>query len=357
MSGRAGCAMVESSTIGELGEFSLIDRIRKLLPSVSGSVRQGIGDDAAVIGQPGGEVLLVTTDMLVEGVHFDCSFLSAGNLGAKALAVNLSDIAAMGGIPTCYFLGLGLPPSMPLTWFTDFIAGMVHAADHHGVQLLGGDTVASKQITIALTVHGRVTEDEIVYRKGARPGDLLYVSGTLGDSALGLRLLQQGQRAVMEEKPVECFLMNRHRQPQPRIQLARRLAESHLATSMLDISDGLLGDLGHLLVAGTRLGAEIILEQLPLSTAYRQLQSLDSLTGYLPALTGGEDYELLFTVSAEREDELAGVMKKTGDRITCIGSVAEKPGIRLTMPGGARLSADDLHGYDHFSVSQLSELH
>jgi len=353
----SGCAMVESPTIGELGEFALIDRIRKLLPPVSWSVKQGIGDDAAVICQSGGEALLVTTDMLVEGVHFDCSFISAADLGGKALAVNLSDIAAMGGIPTCCFLGLGLPPSLPLAWFTDFIAGMLDTAGHHGVQLLGGDTVASAQITIAITMHGRAAETEIVYRKGAKPGDRIYVSGTLGDSALGLHLLQQGKRPDMDRKPAESFLINRHRRPQPRIQLAHRLAGIHLVSSMLDVSDGLLGDLDHLLAAGGRLGAEIILDQLPLSPAYRQLQSLDLLDGYLPALTGGEDYELLFTVSPEREDELAGITMEVGAALCCIGRIEEKAGIRLKLPGGQLFSADDLHGYDHFSVSQLSELH
>jgi thiamine-monophosphate kinase len=345
--------MVEKPAVGDCGEFALIDRIRKLLPPVSGPVKLGIGDDAAVICQPGGEALLVTTDMLVEGIHFDCSFISAADLGCKALAVNLSDIAAMGGIPTCCFLGLGLPPSLPLAWFTDFIAGMLDTAGHHGVQLLGGDTVASAQITIAITVHGRAAEAEIVYRKGAKSGDRIYVSGTLGDSALGLHLLQQGKRPDMDKKPAESFLINRHRRPQPRIQLAHRLAGTHLASSMLDVSDGLLGDLGHLLVAGGRLGAEIILDQLPLSPAYRQLQSLDLLDGYLPALIGGEDYELLFTVSAEREDELAGITMEAGVALRCIGSIDEKVGIRLKLPDGQLFSADDLHGYDHFSAHNV----
>ncbi len=343
--------MSDKPVVGDCGEFGLIDRIRKLLPPVSGPVKLGIGDDAAVICQPGGEALLVTTDMLVEGVHFDCSFIPAVDLGYKALSVNLSDIAAMGGVPSCYFLDLGLPPSLSLTWFTDFITGMLDIAGHHRVQLLGGDTVASAQITIAITVHGRAAEAEIVYRQGAKPGDRLYVSGTLGDSALGLHLLQQGKRPDMDESPAESFLINRHRRPQPRIQLAHRLAVAHLASSMLDISDGLLGDLDHLLLADGRLGAEIILCQLPLSPAYRQLQSLDSLDGYLPALTGGEDYELLFTVSAEREDELAALLVESDVGVCCLGTIEEQAGIRLKLPGGQLLSADDLHGYDHFLIA------
>jgi len=346
--------MVEKPAVGDCGEFALIDRIRKLLPPVSGSVKLGIGDDAAVICQPGGEALLVTTDMLVEGVHFDCSFISAVDLGCKALAVNLSDIAAMGGNPACCFLGLGLPPSLPLDWFQDFITGMLDTAGHHGVQLVGGDTVASGQITIALTMHGRAAETDIVYRKGAKPGDRIYVSGTLGDSALGLRLLQQGKRPDREEKTAAWFLTNRHRRPQPRVQLAQRLAKAHVASSMLDVSDGLLGDLGHLLVAGGRLGAEIILDHLPLSPAYQELQSLDVPAGYLPALTGGEDYELLFTVAAGRENELAGITMATGVGLHCIGSIEEETGIRLKLPGGQLLPADDLHGYDHFAVHNVS---
>lgn len=342
--------MVEKLTVGECGEFSLIDRISNLLPPVKGPVKLGIGDDAAVISQPGKEALLVTTDMLVEGVHFDCSFISAADLGFKSMAVNLSDIAAMGGIPACCFLGLGLPPSLSLDWFTDFIAGMLDAAGRYGVQLLGGDTVASSRITIALTMHGRAVETDIVYRKGAKPGDRLYVSGTLGDSALGLQLLQQEKRPDTEEESAACFLTNRHRRPQPRIQLAQRLARAHVTSSMLDVSDGLLGDVDHILTASGRLGAEITLDRLPLSPAYQELQSLEALEGYLPALTGGEDYELLFTVAAGRENELAGITMATGVGIRCIGSIEEKPGIRLKLPGGQLLPADDLHGYDHFAV-------
>jgi len=346
--------MVEKPTVGECGEFVLIDRISNLLPPVREPAKQGIGDDAAVICQPGKEALLVTTDMLVEGIHFDCSFISAADLGCKALAVNLSDIAAMGGIPTCCFLGLGLPPSLPLDWFKDFITGMLDTAGHHEVQLLGGDTVASGQITIAITMHGRAAEADIVYRKGAKPGDRIYVSGTLGDSALGLQLLRQGKRPDMNGKPAESFLMNRHRRPQPRIQLAQRLAETHLASSMLDVSDGLLGDLDHILVASGCLGAEIILDRLPLSPAYQKLQSLDLLDGYLPALTGGEDYELLFTLPAEREDGLAGIAMEPGVALRCIGSIEEKAGIRLKLSGGQLFSADDLHGYDHFAGHNVS---
>lgn len=345
--------MAEKATIGDCGEFVLIDMIRELLPPVSGAAALGIGDDAAVIRRPGGKSLLVTTDMLVEGVHFDCSFIAAADLGSKSLAANLSDIAAMGGIPTCCFLALGLPSSLSLAWFRDFIAGMAASAGRHEVQLLGGDTVACERITIAITVHGQAEEADIVYREGAKPGDRLYVSGTLGDSALGLYLLQRGKRPELEKEPAEYFLVNRHRQPQPRISLARRLAGARLPTSMLDVSDGLLGDLDHLLVAGGGLGAEIVLDQLPLSPAYRQLQSMDLLEGYLPALTGGEDYELLFTVAGEHGHALAGIAMETGVKLRCIGTIEKKAGIRLRFPGGRLLSAADLHGYDHFSADNV----
>ncbi len=343
--------MVEKEpVVGADGEFSLIERIRKLLPPVREPATMGLGDDAAVIRQADGQVLLVTTDMLVEGVHFDRSFMSAADLGYKSLAVNLSDIAAMGGIPTCCFLSLALPPSLSLSWFTAFMAAMVDAAGSFDVQLLGGDTVAADKMVIAVTMHGRSAAADVVYRKGGQPGDRLYVSGTVGDSALGLRLLRQGQKPESERSEPESFLINRHCRPRPRLQLARRLAEAHLASSMLDVSDGLLGDLRHLLAAVGR-GAEIFLEQLPLSPAYRKMQSFDDLEGYLPALTGGEDYELLFTVPSGREAEAAGIAEAAGVRISCIGSVVRGGGIQLVMPGGGRMAADDLRGYDHFAAA------
>lgn len=347
--------MVEHAVVGDCGEFSLIERIGQLLPPVSGPVQLGIGDDAAVISLPGAgdEALLVTTDMLVERIHFDRAFTSPADLGFKSLAVNVSDIAAMGGVPTFFFLDLGLPPSLPLSWFSTFIAGMADTARHFGVQLLGGDTVASDRITIAITMHGRAAGAEIIRRKGAKPGDRLYVSGTLGDSALGLSLLRQGKMPDGEKKPAERFLVKRHRQPQPRLQLARLLASAHLASSMLDISDGLLGDAAHLLAAGGRLGAVIILDQLPLSPAYRELQSLESLDGYLPALTGGEDYELLFTVSPGREKELAEILRDADVGVCCLGRIEEEAGIRLQLPGGELKTVDELHGYDHFSADNL----
>jgi len=321
-----------------------------LLPPVREPAMVGIGDDAAVIRQVDGQVLLVTADMLVEDVHFDRSFMSPADLGYKSLAVNLSDIAAMGGIPTCCFLSLALPPSLPLSWFTGFMAAMVDAASGFGVQLLGGDTVAADKIVIAVTMHGTAVAANVVYRKGGNPGDRIYVSGTLGDSALGLRLLRQGQKPDKERREPESFLINRHRRPQPRLQLAERLAEARLASSMLDVSDGLLGDLHHLLAADSR-GAEIFLEQLPLSPAYRGMQFPDVLDGYLPALTGGEDYELLFTVPAGREIEAAKIAEVTGVRLSCIGTMVGEGGIQLVMPGGSRMAADNLPGYDHFAAA------
>lgn len=344
--------MVEKEpAIGTGGEFFLIERIRKLLPPVREPATMGIGDDAAVIRQADGQVLLVTADMLVEDVHFDRSFMPSADLGYKSLAVNLSDIAAMGGTPSCCFLSLALPPSLPLNWFTNFMAAMVDAAGSFGVQLLGGDTVAAEKMVIAITMHGVSAATDVVYRKGGKPGDRLYVSGTLGDSALGLQLLRQTQKLDDNKKGPESFLINRHRRPQPRLQLARRLAEAHLASSMLDVSDGLLGDLRHLLAAADGRGAELFLEQLPLSPAYRKMQSPDALEGYLPALTGGEDYELLFTVPAGREAEAAKIAEATGVRISCIGSMVREGGIQLVMPEGGRVAADDLHGYDHFAAA------
>ncbi|MBN2333254.1 MAG: thiamine-phosphate kinase [Deltaproteobacteria bacterium] len=350
--------MTDRETVCNLGEFSLIAQIKKMAPPLSAEVCAGIGDDAAVIRQVDGSVLLVTTDMLVEGTHFSLATTSATDLGYKSLAVNLSDIGAMGGIPSHYFLVLGLPSTCLFGWFQDFLTGMFSLARHEGVQLLGGDTVAAKQLTICITLHGQAQEAAVAYRRGAKPGDDLYVSGSLGDSALGLALLQQREscchplaaKGVPVGGEAAKFLISRHRRPEPRLQLGRLLTERRLISAMLDISDGLLGDLGHLLSAEeSSLGADIMVDQVPLSWAYRAHQLSDSLAAYRPALTGGEDYELLFTAPAGRERVFSRLAKETGVPLARVGSISREPGIRLYLPGGEIVDGAHLHGFDHFA--------
>ncbi|MBW1645404.1 MAG: thiamine-phosphate kinase [Deltaproteobacteria bacterium] len=357
--------MAGERTVGEVGELALLQRLRDRLhrwqPTEPGCL--GIGDDAAVIPAAGDDQLVVTTDMLVAGTHFRPGEIVPADLGHKSLAINLSDLAAMGAVPACFFLALGLPPSLPLAWLDEFWEGMFSLAAAADVRLLGGDTVRSAAIVVAVTLHGCTRGAAAVCRTGGRPGDRLYVSGTLGDSALGLEIITRrhgGQpfderltmpAAALEDSEDAAFLVRRHCRPEPRLALGRWLAENRVASAMLDLSDGLLIDLDRLLTAGgPELGAELELARLPLSAAYRHLRQPEwPVAGCLPALVGGEDYELLFAVPPAREPVLAAASSRWGVQVSRIGVLTAEPGIRLRLADGRCRPAAGLSGFEHFS--------
>ena len=247
--------------LSELGEFGFIERIRRAVPGGAGIVA-GIGDDCAVTTLPAGEVLLNTTDLLIEGGHFRRDWSDLFLLGRKSVSVNVSDIAAMGGTPRHLTLGLGIPPDLPVEELERFVAGFLDAAAGYRTVLIGGDTCRSPgPLFVSVTVEGSAPPAEVVRRSGARPGDDLYVSGTLGDSALALRLLSAGDAPPPE-------LARRHHDPQARTALGRELAAAGLATAMIDVSDGLCADLGHILAA-SGVGARVEVGALPLSDPFR----------------------------------------------------------------------------------------
>jgi thiamine-monophosphate kinase len=225
------------SNLKELGEFGFIDRIaNKVAPGTGVAI--GIGDDAAATLQKACSLTLTTTDMLIEGVHFDLSFCDPFTLGRKSLAVNLSDIAAMGGKPCYFLLSMAIPETLSVEFLDEFTNGILAMAGEFDVTLIGGDTCSSKAgFVISVTVIGEQHPDRVVTRSGARPGDLIFVSGTLGDSALGLALLRSGVK--------QGFAVTRHLDPTPRVREGLAMAAAKLPTSMLDVSDGLLSDLGH----------------------------------------------------------------------------------------------------------------
>lgn len=316
----------------QLGEFGLIDRIRKMT-SVPDPSWVGIGDDCAVIplspetgGAPASD-LLVSTDMLVEGTHFLMEDISPRQLGWKSAAVNISDIAAMGGKPIATFLSLALPKTLPEQWMQEFMEGYNEISEKYGAALLGGDTTCSPdRICINVAVLGTCPRGKAKLRSAARPGDLVCVTGTLGDSAAGLRLILDGQKGAAPR------LMDRHYTPTPRVEEGLALSCLPGVHAMMDISDGVGSDLRHILDE-SGVGARIDTGKLPIS---KELQALCSEKGWDPkelALSGGEDYELLFTMDPQETPDIP---------YTVIGEITANP--TVTWEGGSR----DYMGYKHF---------
>jgi len=314
--------------LGDVGELSLIDWIRRNMPgNVSGLLR-GIGDDAAVLR--GGEI--ISTDMLVEGIHFVRKWHDPFKLGRKSLSVNLSDLAAMGGEPRCAFMCLAIRSIMPLNEVEAFFSGFAQVAREHGMAVAGGDLSGTPgPMIIAVTVVGRA--DRPVLRSGARPGDALFVTGTIGDSSLALKFLQK--KGPLPGGKHFKYLLARHLDPTPRINIGRRVAQ--FASAMIDLSDGLAVDLNNLCrESGT--GARISLNKLPLSDAYkfqkgRIKKKNDPLELYHEALYGGEDYELLFAVPPTLKE----TMRQIGEAwpVTEIGEIVEADkGVMIESPKG-----------------------
>lgn len=324
--------------LAQLGEFGLIARIRQAVTDPA-ELPLGIGDDCAAARVPPGELLLTTTDLLIEQVHFRRDWTTPRELGRKSVAVNVSDIAAMGGTPRQLFLGIGVPADFPLTEIEDFLQGVLAAAAEYGATLAGGDTCRSPgPLFISVTAQGSVPPQQLLTRSGARPGDAIYVSGTLGDSALALRQLQAGRVPIPE-------LARRHHDPRARVELGRQLAAGQLASAMIDLSDGLLGDLGHILAA-SGVGASLQPGLLPRSAALSQ--ALPDAEQQELALTGGEDYELLFTVPAAQQAAVAA-LASTGLPLTRIGGIRAESGLELVAADGSIL-LPPTGGFKHFST-------
>ena len=328
-------------TLHEIGEFGLINRIRKWSPASHGDVVRGIGDDVAVI-DIGKKALLVTTDILIEDIHFERSWTDPYCLGKKALAVNLSDIASMGGIPRYFLVSIGLPKALPFPFVSLFYRGLIEEAKQFQVDLIGGDTSLSQKIVINICLMGEGKKEILLYRNGAKVGEDLYVSGTLGDSALGLRMLLEKGRM---EKPKR--LIQKHLSPIPRIELGQAIARRRLATAMIDVSDGLLIDTGHLLEE-SKVGVRIWEDRIPLSRDYQKWIHTYSRDPFQMALSGGEDYELLFTAPPNMRKKISSLASSLKIPITRVGEILpEKEGFCLLRTGGEEVYPNRL-GFDHF---------
>ncbi len=325
--------------LSELGEFGLIGMLREMLPPEGEGVLWGIGDDAAVIDCGSTDYIAFTSDMLVEGVHFDLSFVDGFSLGYKALAVNLSDLAAMGGeAPSYALISLGLPSRTEVGLVEEVYRGLRKAAKRYACALVGGDTVSSpERIVISVALFGRVKRENLVLRKGARVGDAIMVSGYLGESAMGLELLKSGKGD--EEVYHRC--VTRHLRPEPRMDIGN-LTRSWGATAVIDISDGLLKDLSHI-CEESGVGARVELPRIPISP---EMENASGDLGIDPLpliLGGGEDYELLFTVKAKR----AGAIDHAGKSYIIGEVVPASEGIKVIGADGEELKMP-ITGYDHF---------
>ena len=320
-----------------LGEFDLIARFfTRPVPSGRADIALAVGDDCAVLQPAPGEQWTVSTDTLVEGVHF-LPTVDPAALGHKALAVNLSDLAACGAEPRCFFLALALP-GPDEAWLRAFSHGMFALADAHGCVLAGGDTTRSPHgVVITITVMGVVPQGQALLRSGARAGDDLWVSGTLGDAALGLAVrqgeLRAGGDAVAGIRRLEW--------PQPQVALG--LAVRGLATSAIDVSDGLLGDLGHLLERSA-VGARVDWASVPRSAELRRQPEADQRRW---ALSGGDDYELLFTAPAAVRQAVERAAATTGTPVTRIGAVTSTGRLELVDADGRAMDTAP-RAFDHF---------
>lgn len=317
-----------------MDEFELIRRFFTESGPARDDVVVGIGDDAALVRACNGD-LAIATDTLIAGVHFPLETQPA-DIGYKALAVNLSDLAAVGATPAWFTLNLTLSEADP-RWLEDFACGLFALAQRHRTQLIGGDTTRGP-LSVTVTAHGFVPSGEALLRRGARPGDRVYVTGLLGDAALALRFLRREVDVPEESRLAVLTRLNR---PEPRVEVG--IALRGLASACIDVSDGLVADLGHILEE-SRLGATIELSRLPVSDAY---DAAVADIGWSPALSGGDDYELCFTLPPERERALHQVAARFACTCTPIGVIEEQPGLRIRDKAGALVAAP-FSGYNHF---------
>lgn len=329
--------------VSDLGEFGLIERIRGRRSIQDEDLVVGIGDDCAVVRR--GPVLeVLTTDCLVGGTHFEEGWLDMNDVGWKALAVNVSDVAAVGGLPRHALVTLFLPEGFSAKQVDDLYNGMEECGDVMGVSVVGGDIVRTVgPFAISVTLSGVCERDQLVLRSGARQHDIIVVTGTLGQASVGMRLLREGWSSG-EAPAEEC--VKRFRRPVPRLNEARTIVQTLLPSSMIDISDGLLSDLWHIMDS-SGVGAVLDADCIPVGDCVMDYFEGDREEALSQAMAGGEDYELLFTINSRREGELAEVGRGLGVDLTPIGKITAKGrGVKLAGDGSERELGRA--GFDHF---------
>jgi thiamine-monophosphate kinase len=336
--------------ISQLGEFGLIQRIKGALPPSPAEVVVGIGDDVAVLRTSGSEYLLATCDAQVENVHFSRSTITPYQLGRRIVAINVSDIAAMAGAPLWALVSLALPHDLETDFVDALYQGMHEQLQLAGAVIVGGNlSRIDKNIVIDLCLLGKVAPENLLLRSGARVGDLIVTTGWLGDSKAGLELIRRPE--LMIPKNIRKQLEQRHLTPQPRLREGQELGASRLVNAMVDVSDGLLGDIRHVCRA-SQVGAEIRLGKLPISSACKEAAHIlgEDVSGW--ALAGGEDYELLFTVSPDSSTKIQEIVReRTGTVCHVVGKILdESEGIQVCFDDGRKiLFPEDSAGWDHFA--------
>lgn len=341
-------------TAKSLQEFALIRELKHQFAHHAPGLVQGIGDDAAVLEVVSPIWWHLTTDLLAEGVHFDLKSSTLESIGYRAAMANLSDLAAMGAVPRYLLISLAIPKKVSQPQVYGLYRGMMKACRLYGVVLIGGDTSASKAgLFLSITLVGTTAKRRALFRHGAQVGDQIYVSGTLGDSLAGLRLLTHDMSSRSSEKKRSRlsrfhrqFLIRRHLQPTARVAEGQWLNNRRLASAAIDLSDGLSGDLRHI-CEESGVGAEVEIDNLPLSPACRAYAKAYGVSPAQLAITGGEDYELLFTVSPRSRRTLERQARARGYHFTPIGTIRPKRfGIRMTSQG--RTQPLPPTSYEHF---------
>ncbi len=343
--------MSEEKDLSQLGEFGLIDHLSSEFTSVNQTTLLGIGDDAAVINISDSEAMLVSTDMLVEGIHFNLMYTPLKHLGYKAVAVNLSDICAMNAIPEQITVSLAFSSKFPLEAIEELYKGIKAACEHYKVDLVGGDTSTSYSgLTISVTAIGRAKKEKIAYRSGANEYDLVVVSGDLGAAYIGLQVLEREKEVFKANPEIQPdleghdYIVKRQLKPEARKDIVEFLNELDVVpTSMIDISDGLASEILHL-CKNSKVGCHIYDEKIPIDGA-TSLAAIDfNLDPATCALNGGEDYELLFTIKQSDFEKIKG-----NPHMTVIGHIAnENDGCYFIDKNGSAITIK-AQGWNHFN--------
>jgi thiamine-monophosphate kinase len=338
---------MERTELNALGEFGLIDRIKSKFKIQNPESVTGIGDDAAVV-DVGNQYLLISTDMLLEGIHFDLSYAPLRHLGYKAVAVNVSDIAAMNGIAKQITVSIGLSNRISVEAVDEIYEGIRFACEDYGVDLIGGDTSASRSgLVLSVTVTGVVDKDKVAYRSGAKPNDILCVTGDLGAAYFGLQILEREKQeylanpAMQPDLEEKSYLVGKQLKPEARADIIHELAEAGVVpTSMIDISDGLASEIFHLSTQ-SGVGALIFEDKLPIEDITMLTATEFNISPITAALNGGEDYQLLFTVKQADFDKIKNIAD-----ITPIGYMTEDKAVELVLKSGAKASIK-AQGWNH----------
>jgi thiamine-monophosphate kinase len=336
--------------ISKLGEFKLIEHLTQATAIHHAETTKGIGDDAAVIESKIGHKLLVTTDLLVEGIHFNLVYTPLKHLGYKAVAVNLSDIAAMNGTPKQITVSIAISSKFSVESLEQLYEGIHAACNEFKVDLIGGDTTSSLTgLFISITAIGEAKQEDIVYRNGAKENELICVSGNLGASYLGLQLLEREYKMFLDNPSVQPdfsgkdYLLQRQLKPEPRLDVIQQLKEIGIKpSSMIDISDGLSSELNHI-CKNSNIGAKIYAHKIPIDAVTAITAEEFNMAPETAALHGGEDYELLFTVPVEHLNKLLTI-----PTISIIGKTTDvDEGIHLVLQGGSEVNLES-KGWNSF---------